>query len=280
MPFNPDDGAVLPYYRIVTAYGIVNGVRFNGAASTIEMLDQYLPELRQLGAQYAALDPVHPVKLGIDLVVNVLQPCWAFPKYCASWADDATIQAYIDYAQKNDLLIFFDLQLGTEPVASAVTEHLLPYLQKYPFTHLALDTEFHFPNTPDGYAQAQGYPCCLGWMDASEINWAMDKLAAISQEYRLPRKVLLVHQWNPAVLRNADKIKRNPNVSFVLQSDGFGGTDNKLYDYKLFVQDALVQYGGYKLFFRYEGGSAYDDPVQTPEDVMRLFPQPLFISYE
>src|SRR5581483_4907419 len=109
--FDPSDGALLPYNRIVAAYGIVGGVEFNGAASNLDLLDAYLPELKRLGQEYAALDPVHPVKLGIDLVVNVIQPCYAFPKWCASWADSDTIQAYIDYCQKHDLQLFFDLQL-------------------------------------------------------------------------------------------------------------------------------------------------------------------------
>jgi hypothetical protein len=278
--FDPSDGALLPYNRIVAAYGIVGGVEFNGAASNLDLLSSYLPQLQQLGKEYATLDPVHPVKLGIDLVVNVIQPCYAFPKWCASWADSDTIQAYIDFCQKHNLQLFFDLQLGTEPVSDAVNNYLLQYLSKYTFTHLALDTEFHFPNTPQGYAMAQGYPCCLGWMDAVEINWAIDKLAQISLVNHLPRKVLVIHEWNSAVLTNENKIKRNPNVSVVLQSDGFGGIENKLGDYQIFVQQALLQYGGYKIFYNHPGGAAFDEIVQTPEEIMHLFPQPLFISYE
>lgn len=279
-PFDPSVDAPLPTYRIVAAYGIVGGVTFNGPASNLDLLNSYLPQLQDLGKQYAALDPTHPVKLGIDLVINVIQPCYAFPKYCASWADDATLQAYIDFCQKHDLLLFFDLQLGVQSVTDAVNTYLLKYLTKYSFVELALDTEFHFPNTPQGYAMAQGYPCCLGWMDATEINWTINKLAEISLQNHLPRKVLIVHQWNAAVLTNKDKITINPDVSVVLQSDGFGSTSDKLFDYQVFVQQHMVQYGGYKLFFQYPGAGAGDNPLQTPEQVMAIFPQPLFISYE
>lgn len=287
-PFDPSVGAPLPYNRIVAAYGIVGGGPPNGPASTLDSLAAFLPQLQQLGQQYAALDPIHPVKLGIDLVVNVLQPCSAFPQWCASWVDDQTLQAYIDYCQQHNLLIFFDVQLGTEPVSDAVANHLATYLTKYPFAELALDTEFHFPNTPDGYSKAEGYPCCLGWMNASEINWAINDLAQISLQNRLPRKVLIVHQWNPAVLPDKDGVKLNPNVSVVLQSDGFGGYDNKLGDYQVFVQQDLLEYGGYKLFYDYCPDSclAYDidgngnAQVQSPQDVLNLFPQPLFVSYQ
>ncbi|MGH2514670.1 MAG: hypothetical protein ACRDHP_03360 [Ktedonobacterales bacterium] len=284
-PFDPSVGAPLPNNRIVAAYGILGGGPPNGPASTLDLLDSFLPQLQQLGQQYAALDPTHPVKLGIDLVVNSIQPCSAFPQFCGSWPDDSTMQPFITYCQQHNLLLFFDVQLGTEPVKDAVMNHLLPYLEKYPFVELALDTEFHFPNTPQGYADAEGYPCCLGWMNADEINWASGELAQISLQQHLPRKVLIVHQWNPAVLPDKDKIQTNPNVSLVLQSDGFGGYDNKLGDYQVFVQQDLLEYGGYKLFFHYcDGGCSYDiDPngnaqPQSPQQVMQIFPQPLFIS--
>lgn len=278
--FDPSVGAPLPNDRIVAAYGIINGGQYNGPASTLQLLDAFMPQFQQLGQQYAALDPTHPVQLALDLVINVIQPCSLYSKWCASSTDDATIQTYIDYCQQHHLLLFFDMQLGVEPVADAVVDQLQPYLQKYPFTELALDTEFHFPNTPQGYAEAAGYPCCLGWMDASEINWAINYLAQTLLTFHLPRKVLVVHQWDPSVIRNKDQIKLDPNVSVVLQSDGWGGAGNKLGDYQVFVQQDLVEYGGYKLFFPYPGDNQFDSPFQSPQDVMQLFPQPLFVSYQ
>ncbi len=278
--FDPSVGAPLPDHRIVAAYGIVGGSPVNGPASTLDMLNTYLPQLQQLAQQYATLDPTHPTQLAVDLVVNSIQPCSAFPRWCASFTDDATIQAYIQFCQKHNMLLFFDLQLGVEPVSDAVTAYVQSYLEKYSFTELALDTEFHFPNTPQGYADAAGYPCCLGWMDASEVNWAINDLAKISLQQRLPRKVLIIHQWNPAVLTNKNGIARNPNVSVVLQSDGFGYVPNKIGDYQEFVQSDMVGYGGYKLFYQYPGSTSYDMPLQSPRDVMALFPQPLFISYQ
>ncbi len=278
--FDPSVGAPLPDYRIVAAYGIDGGSQVNGPASTLDMLNAFLPQLQQLGQQYAALDPIHPVKLGIDLVINSIQPCSAFPKWCSSFAFDADVQAYIAFCKQHNMLLFLDLQLGVEPVEDAIMNHVLPYLEDNSFVELALDTEFHFPNTPQGYADAAGYPCCLGWMNASEINWAIGELAQISLQHHLPRKVLIIHEWNSGVLPDKNNIQINPDVSVVLQSDGFGYVGNKLGDYQYFVQQQLIEYGGYKLFFTYPGGTSYDTPLQTPSDVMSIFPQPLFISYQ
>jgi len=277
--FDPSVNAPLPYNRIVTAYGITGGVQFNGPASTLDLLTNFLPQLQALGKQYATLDPTHPVKLGIDLVVNVFQPCATYSTYCSSFVDDATMQTYVDFCQQHNLLLFFDMQFGVMPVKVAIGQ-IQGYLEKYPFTEVALDTEFHFPYTAQGHASAAAYPGPLGWMGADEINWAIDDLASISAQQHQPRKVLIVHQWEDIVIHDKDKIVSNPAVSVVLQSDGWGYSEAKLSKYQSFVQQDLIGYGGYKLFFQYDGDGQYDRPLQSPADVMRLFPQPLFISYQ
>jgi hypothetical protein len=279
-PFDPSVGAPLPANRIVAVYGIVYGFEGSGFASSLDMLKGFLPQLQALGRQYAALDPTHPVRLAVDLVVNPLKPCSQYPKWCSRFPDRTTMQAYLDFCRQHHLLLFYDLQLGTEPVRNALLNHLLPYLTAYRFTELALDTEFHFPNTPEGYAEAQNYPCCLGWMDASEINWTIGELARISRQAHLPRKVLVIHQWDPTVIHGKDQIELNPDVSLALQSDGWGATDVKLSSYQRFVQQTLLEYGGYKLFLPHLGDTQVDVPLQTPQQVMQLFPQPLFISYQ
>lgn len=285
--FDPGVDAPLPKYRIVAAYGILGGIEVNGPASTLEMLDNFQPQLQALGKQYADLDPTHPVKYALDLVVNSFDLCQS-PRYCSSWATTDIIDRYVAYCQQHDMLLFLDVQLGTEPVTEAMTNHLLPYLQKYPFVELALDTEFHFPDNAYGHSQAAAYG--RGWMDVTDINWTIDKLAQLSLQKHLPRKVLLVHQFATEVIQCdngtqgmvcKNKIKRDPNVSIVFQTDGFGAVDAKLFGYYAFVQQQLVQYGGYKVFFHYPDSGAFDTPLQSPADVMRqLFPQPLFISYQ
>jgi hypothetical protein len=117
-------------------------------------------------------------------------------------------------------------------------------------------------------------------MNADEINWASNELAQISLQHHLPRKVMILHEWNPGVLPNKGSIKLNPNVSVVLQSDGFGTVGEKLADYSIFVQQQLIEYGGYKLFLPYADHGSLDFPLMTPKDVMQIFPQPIFISYQ
>jgi hypothetical protein len=299
-PFDPNVGAPLPYNRLLLGYGYADsGNQVNGPASSCcqagDLLPSYLATLQQLGQQYAALDPTHPVRLGIDLVVDTFAPCSV--SFCSGWTGD--ISNYVQYCQQHNLLLFLDLQLGTEPVTHALTTKqfdngtmsVLDYLGKYSFVELEIDTEFHFPNTPQGYAEAEAYDG--GTMPASELNWAIGQLAQIPAKYHVPRKVLVTDQWYNWVFQDSsgrldkDDIKSNPNVSLVLQSDGFGAYSNKLGDYQIFNQQDLLEYAGYKLFYYYGPGSTSYDfdgngtrQIQSPQEVMQLFPQPLYISYQ
>jgi hypothetical protein len=291
-PFDPSVGAPLPDDRILAAYGYADSDnQANGPASSCcqasDLLPTFLPTLQQLGQQYAAL------RLGIDLVVDTFAPCSV--QYCSGWTAD--ISNYVQYCQQNNLLLFLDIQLGMEPVPHALTTKyftgpngkamsVLDYLDAYSFIELEIDTEFHFPNTPTGLAEAEAYDG--GSMNASELNYATTQLAQIPAKYHVPRKVLVTDQWYAAVFPDKQNIKTDPNVSLVLQSDGFGAYSNKLGDYQLFVQQDLLEYGGYKLFYYYGPGSTSYDfdgngtrQIQTPQQVMQdVFPQPLYISLQ
>jgi hypothetical protein len=303
--FDPSVDAPMPSHRIVAAYGIIGGGQANGPASEMYMLNAYLPTMRDLAKQYEALDPTHPVDLALDLVISAFDLC-ATAKCAPPTPSWSLLQPYIDFCQQNHFLLIFDLQLGIDPVPDAIMGHVVPqsqlgpgdhaypvqyYLQKYPFVELSLDTEFHFPDTPSGYSQASQY--ARGHITAGELNWAINDLANISMQYHLPRKILLTDQFfDNAIAKPADcnvyynctsdksGIQLNPNVSLVIQMDGFGDVSNKLGDYQAFMQDDLVGYPGYKIFYQYPGSSSYDIPVQAPADVMSLFPQPLLISYQ
>lgn len=90
----------------------------------------------------------------------------------------------------------------------------------------------------------------------------------------------MIHQWDPSVIHRKDQIRLNRNVSIVVQSDGWGATSYKLGNYASFVQQSMVEYGGYKLFLSHAGDTQFDIPLQTPQQVLQLFPQPLFVSYQ
>lgn len=277
-PFNPSANAPLPTDRIILDYGIAfSGNDFNGPASLHPFT--FLPNLQQVGAAWAAADPAHPVQLGMDVVVNVADSCLeGVVATCNHFAAPSQIQAYIDFAQQHNLLLFLDLQFGRSSVQDIVT-HVLPYLERYPFVELAIDTEFHFYSQPYGVPSADS-----GYIDGSDLEWVVRTVAQIPMAYHIPRKVVMIHQWFEGAIAHKNLITPNPLVSIVVHSDGFGTYGNKQGDYVQFVKNELIQYGGFKLFYTYNdcGGpcSAADDPLWTPQQVLALTPAPLVISYE
>lgn len=288
-PFDPSVGAPLPNDRIITYYGIAGGGVVNGPASFLPINVPNGISIDQIGQQYTAADPAHPVKLGLDVVVNTFQNCLQDPTdfpTCTSTSSPQAIQSYIDYTKQHNMLLFLDVQLGTMTVKDMVTT-LLPYLQN-PNVELELDTEFHFPPslTPKQiFYYDKGCGCwsyIRGNMDAGEINWTIDTLAQLVLQYHIPRKVLVFNQFDYGIITNVNKIKTSPYVSVVQQMDGFGAPDLKVGNYGLFVTKQLVQYGGFKLFFTYPSSNCcIDTPIMTPQQVVtQLNPTPLFISYQ
>jgi len=60
----------------------------------------------------------------------------------------------------------------------------------------------------------------------------------------------------------------------VASVDGFGTPGEKLDDYRIFDKQQLIQYPGFKLFYR------LDKPLMFPSDVLNLDPPPPMVMYQ
>jgi hypothetical protein len=86
--------------------------------------------------------------------------------------------------------------------------------------------------------------------------------------------VLVVHRFTRNMLKNASRIKLDPRVQVVIDMDGYGPPDSKMGAYRWFVVRHPVQYTGFKLFFK------NDKPMLKPEEVLELYPKPMYIQYQ
>jgi hypothetical protein len=288
-PFDPSVGAVLPTHRVVAFYGIP-GVEAPGPA--FELTRDMLTHLQAQGAAYQQLDPSHPVQLGIDLVANVADGAPGPQGYYSHDLDTDTIQSYIDFCQKNNLILFLDLQIGLEPIMNTVNR-FLPYLEKYTFVELAVDPEWMFP-------RHNGIPGInLSNIRASDLNPIIEAVAGIPMKYHVPRKILMLHQYRgdgdglanpydaggPGEPEYADKsnLLNDPRVDLIIHTDGVGGyvgdVTDKTYEYEHWVSQDMQQYqnfryGGFKLFYDIEANT-----LMTPQQVLALTPPPAVITY-
>jgi hypothetical protein len=285
--FDPNKGAVLPTHRIVAFYAVPNAEP-TGPAYVLSQ--EMLTRLKEQGDAYEQLDSEHPVQLGIDLVVSVPDSFPGPEGHYSHHVDAETIQAYIDFCQKHDLLLFLDLNFGQAPIMKEFT-FFLPYLQKYSFVHLAIDPEWMFPRR-DGIPGIN-----LSNVRASDLNPMLRAVAEIPMQSHVPRKIVLIHQYRP----NGDELKNpfdaaqaeiadkrhlisDPRVDVVIHVDSVGGypgdIEDKVRQYSEWVQQDMEKYGnflygGFKLFYKIESKTR----LMTPREVLKLEPPPMIITY-
>jgi hypothetical protein len=259
-------GDLLPNYRILTYYG------FPGNPN-LGILGEYSPEelLPKLQAQadaYEKADPSRPVKIAFEVIASVAQGSpGADNKYIADTSSQILNQ-YADFCEKHGILLFLDLQFGFRTVPED-TAGLEPWLKK-PFVHLALDPEFHL--TTPGEVPGKD----LGAIDGSDVTWAQKYLVNLSEKYHLPPKVLIVHQFNYYSITNKETIKPMPGVQLVVDEDGFGSPELKKNTYDVIITQHPIEFNGIKLFYDPER----DNPLMTPEEVLKLDPSPDLIIYQ
>lgn len=253
----------LPDHRLVMFYG-------TPLSAVMGPLGQYTDEdliskLRAQARVYAQLDPSHPVVPALDYVTPIAQPV---PMDDGSWVyrmSDSSIQHYIQLANSQHMLFFFDMQIGHSPIQKEV-KHLWQYME-LPGVDLALDPEFDMP--PGGVPSQ-----VFGRMYAEEINWVSEQMARLVKEQHLPPKILIIHQFLEQMLPDWQKIQTREGVQIITCVDGFGSPGAKADDYRMFNKEQHIQFPGMKLFY------TLDHPLMTPQDMLKLDPSPLMIMYQ
>jgi hypothetical protein len=260
----PLPGALIPEHRIVAFYGNPLSKRM-GILGEIES-EQMLQRLEQKATEWAAADSGQKVLPALHLIAIVAQGYPGPARKYRLQMPDSVIERVAQWAEERGWVLILDIQTGVSTIEQELPV-LVPYLKR-PYVHLALDPEFAMK---DGKRPGTDW---MGRMDASEVNHAVDVLAKIVEEYQLPPKMLVVHRFTRNMLTNASQIRLDPRVQVVIDMDGYGPPGSKMGAYRWFVVRHPVQYTGFKLFFK------NDRPMMTPEEVLDLYPRPMYIQYQ
>ena len=183
---------------------------------------------------------------------------------------DTEIDKVLAMAAKINAIVFLDLQVGFSTLQKEV-----PVFEKYlkmPQVHLGVDAEFSMKS---GIRPGK----IVGTLDATDINFTANYLAKLVKENNLPPKILVVHRYTQKMITNYKMIKPLPEVQIVMHMDGWGGKSKKIGTYKHFVYSEPVQFTGFKLFYKndiWDKGTT----LFTPEELLKLSPQPLYIQYQ
>jgi hypothetical protein len=118
----------------------------------------------------------------------------------------------------------------------------------------------------------------IGTMYAADINWVMDHLTKIVQENNLPPKVLIIHRFTRNMVPDVQNVRLRPEVQLVMHMDGWGAPWLKYDSYRDYIVRHPAQYTGWKNF--YHNDTKKGDPLTTPQDLLQLWPEPLYIQYQ
>jgi hypothetical protein len=264
----PLPGALLPYNRIVAFYG-------NPLEKRMGVLGEYpkdvmLAKLDTAVSWWAKADPSHPVMPALHLVVMVAQGAPGKNGLYRLQMRDTLIKEVHSWAKSKKGVFFIDLQVGMSTVEAEVPKFAQFLVE--PDVHLAIDPEFSMK--PSGKVPGTK----IGTMDAKDVNWAVQYLDSLVKANHLPPKVLVVHRFTKNMVTNADQIRFTPNVQVVMDMDGWGPPWLKFDSYHDYIKAHPVQFTGFKLFFHNDTKAG--DPLLTPQEVLRLWPRPLYIQYQ
>ena len=264
----PLPGSILPAKRIVAYYG-------NPLSKRMGVLGEYpademLARLDSEVARWNRADPAHPVQPALHLIAVVAQgDPGKSGKYRMRMAD-TLIERVASWAARKNALVFLDIQVGTGSLREEIPA-LAPFLAR-PNFHLGIDPEFsmkggHKPGTK------------IGTFDAADVNYATSFLADLVTKNNLPPKILVVHRFTRPMVTNTKSIRLDPRVQVVLDMDGWGPQTLKRDSYRAYVASEPVQFTGFKLFYHNDRKKA-GSRMMTPEEVLTLYPRPLYIQYQ
>lgn len=264
----PLPGAIFPFYRVIAYYGNFYSKRMGvlGEYPTDTMFAKLKAELKK----WQAADSTVPVRPALHYIAVTAQGYPGKGNKYRLRMPFKQIDSVIRMAARINALVFLDIQVGMSTVQDEVPL-LEPYL-KMPQVHLGIDPEFSMKT-----GRKPG--SVIGTMNDSDINFTIRYLTNLAKANQLPPKILVVHRFTQAMIRNYKNIKPTPEVQVVIDMDGWGAKSRKLTTYREYVSKEPVQFTGFKLFYKNdfrEAGSS----MMTPVEVLKLKPRPVYIQYQ
>lgn len=264
----PLPGAILPFKRIVAYYGNLYSKRMGilGEYPPNEMLSR----LKQEVNHWEKADPKTPVQPALHYIAVVAQGDGGKDGKYRFRMPEKQIDSVLKIAKKIDAIVFLDIQVALSDIRTE-----LPLLEKYlkmPQVHLGIDPEFSMKSGAKPGTR-------IGTYDAADINYCSDFLVKLVRENNLPPKVFTVHRFTKKMVTNSQNIKLHPEVQLVMHMDGWGEPELKKGTYRHWIHPEPVQFTGFKLFYKNDIKKA-PHRMMTPEELLKLKPQPIYIQYQ
>lgn len=266
----PIAGAILPFKRVVAYYG-------NFYSKNMGVLGEYPPDemlakLKGEMKKWEAADPQTPVMPAMHYIAVTAQGAPGQSGKYRMRMPFAQIDKAVELAKQVNGIVFLDVQVGWSSLQDEIP--LLEQYLKMPNVHLGIDPEFSMKQT----GKRPG--TIIGTYDAADINYAVNYLAKLVKDNNLPPKILVVHRFTRGMVTNYQDIKPKPEVQVVMHMDGWGFPAKKVSSYQIAEQTQPVQFTGFKLFYKNDIKTPPWKTIMTPEQVLKLYPSPIYIQYQ
>jgi len=258
--------SLLEERRLVAFYGTPLGPGLGilgryGLSETLELLEDQIQEYRQMDWGVGSDADILPT---FHMVTTIADDYPGADGDFNHRVSHNVIRPWIEAVRARGGWAILDIQPGLADLAHELD--LLEPLLREPDVHLAVDPEFIIS---PGEVPGQD----LGRITGPQVNYVQARMDQIARETG-QRKLVVVHQFDDRMIDRKDLILDYPFVELVWDADGFGGPGSKIADYNQYKRETGFEYGGFKIFYR------YDEPVMTPAQVNGLDPLPRLVIYQ
>lgn len=261
----PGGGRVMfPGHRLVALYG------HPGAPGLGALGQQDLPETiaraRKMAGEYRSISKI-PVIPAFEIIATVADNSPGADGSYSAQTPVSQLRPWIQRATREGLYVMLDLQPGRASLLDQARRY--QSLLQQPNVGLALDPEWKLQPGQRPLQQ-------IGSVDIGEVNSVVRWLAALTERYRLPQKVLVLHQFRSSMIMGERELDtRHRDLAIVLHMDGRGTPEDKQATWNMVTGGApRGVFLGWKNFFD------ADTPMISPRATLARGPVPVLISYE
>jgi len=261
----PGGGQILfPGRRLVALYG-------HPGAPSLGVLGEQGPSAsiaraRKVAAAYQALSRV-PVIPALEIIATVAQARPGRDGAYSYQSAVASLRPWVRRATAAGMYVILDLQPGRASLLAQARRYRS--LLQMPDVGLALDPEWKL--TPHQLPRHQ-----IGSVSISEVNSVIRWLAGLTAHYRLPQKLLVLHQFRLSMIRDEHQLDtRHEDLAILIHMDGQGTRADKQRTWQAISRAAPAGvFLGWKNFY------TKDHPMMSPQQTIARTPQLSMISYQ
>ncbi len=261
----PGGGQVLfPGHLLVALYG-------HPGAPGLGVLGQQdlqasIARARQVAAAYRPLTSARVIP-AFEIIATVAQ---AHPGPDGDYSYEspvASLRPWVRRATAAGFYVILDLQPGRASLLAQARRY--QSLLESPDVGLALDPEWKLG--PGQLPLRQ-----IGGVSSSEVNSVITWLAGLTARYRLPQKLLVLHQFELSMIRDEHELDtRYDDLAILIHMDGQGTPADKQQTW-----DTITRAAPPRVFFGWKNFYVKDHPMLSPRQTIARTPRLSMISYQ